>query len=544
MNRKERRRAAHHQRSVGGAKASGPSAKPSGPSDLLALAERQHNAGRFLKAAELCKIVLASEPHNAEGHLILGSAALNLGETAAARVHLEQAIARRPDDVRAWIVLSSVFTRAGDLPSALVACQRAIDLAPGTAVAHVELGNVLATLQKFDLASEAYRRALSLQPNYADAAVNLGSALFRQGHFEEAAAAQRRALALHPGHVPALRNLAAALRQLGDFEQAVATYQRATTLAPQFAEAHRDEALLLLLLGRFDEGWAKYEWRWKAATVGAQPLNGARWGGETIDGRTVLVQSEQGIGDTLQFLRYAPLVAARGGRVVLQLPPSLARLTGDALAAAAQITTSNEPLPRFDFYVPLMSLAGIFRTTAETVPLRIPYLQAPSDAAANWRRELAQHAAPRVGLVWAGNPDHENDLNRSIPFARLRPLLAKRHARFFSLQVGPSAADSRADADSIVDLSTRLTDFGETAAVIEALDLVITADTAVAHLAGALGKPVWVLLPCVPDWRWLLERNDSPWYPTMRLFRQAQRGGWDEVIARVRQELSAFEKRG
>lgn len=544
MNRKERRRAGHHRRSPGGAKAGLPAAAvPSGQAALLALAERRHNGGQFADAAEICRQILASEPRNAEAHLIRGSAALNLGDATAARIHLEQSIAFRPGDPRAWIVLSSCFTRAGQLQAALEACRRAIEIAPGNAVAHVESGNVLASLRQFDPACEAYQRALSLQPGYADAWVNLGSALFCQGLYEDAAAAQRRALALHSGHVQALRNLAAALRQLGDFDAALSTYRRATALAPQFAEAHRDEALLLLLLGQYDEGWTKYEWRWKAATMGAQPIHGARWSGEDPGGRRILLQAEQGIGDTLQFLRYAPLVAGRGGRVVLHLPPSLSHLRGEAMAAATEIASTAEPLPPFDLYIPLMSLPRVFGTDADAAPRSVPYLQAPPDTAERWRQRLDGHDKPRVGLVWAGNPIHENDLNRSIGLARLLPLIADRHAHFFSLQVGRPPAELQAVTDGVIhDLSAGLVDFGETAGAIEALDLVISVDTAVAHLAGALGKPVWLLLPHVPDWRWLLGRDDSPWYPTMRLFRQPRRGDWDEVIARMRQELSGYVK--
>ncbi|MGO9361315.1 MAG: tetratricopeptide repeat protein [Xanthobacteraceae bacterium] len=545
MNRKERRRAAHNQRSAGVAIPTGPAgAFSSGPSGLLSLAERHHNAGQFSEAAQICRTILASDPHNPDGHLILGSAALNLGDIAAARAHLDHSIARRPRDVRAWIVSSSLFTRVGDPLSALEACTKAIEIAPGLAMAHVELGNILASQRKFELASEAYRRALALQPNYVDAEVNLGSALYCRGLFEQAADALRHALALHSGHVQALRNLAATLRQLGNYEEALATYRRATVLAPNFADAHRDEALLLLLLGRFDEGWEKYEWRWKAATVGAQPLNGVRWNGESLGDQTILLQSEQGIGDTLQFLRYVPMVAQRGGSVILQLPQSLARLYGAGINAAAQVTTLDEPLPHFDCHVTLMSLPRIFATTPDDVPDGVPYLHAPRDSADSWRRWFGAHDALRVGVVWSGNPDHENDLNRSIPLARMMPLFADREIQFYSLQVGKAAADLGAVTGGVVhDISMRLTDFGETAAAVEALDLVITVDTAVAHLAGAIGKPVWVLLPHVPDWRWQLGREDSPWYPTMRLYRQARRGDWEGVLDRVRRELTILAGR-
>jgi tetratricopeptide (TPR) repeat protein len=536
MNRRERRRAAHHQRTVGGAGPSKGSAMP-GP-DLMPLAQHHHNSGRYSEAAEICRIVLASDPDNAEGHLILGSAALNCNALDIARTHLERSISRRPHDARAWIVLSSYFSRVGDSGAAFRACERAIDIAPQLAVAHAELGNVLASQRKYDLAADAFRRGLALDPNDANAHVNLGSALYFQGHFDEAAASQRRALALDPGHPAALKNLGAALRQLGYYAEALASYRQATLIASDFADAHRDQALLLLLLGHFDEGWQKYEWRWKASILGAPPLQGRRWNGEDLAGRRILLQSEQGIGDTLQFMRFAPLVAERGGNVILQLPSSLIRLRGEAVAAARQIAVVQDELPQFDCYIPLMSLPRIFSVTADTALCRIPYLQAPSSSAHDWRQEFAAEAL-YVGVAWAGNPDHENDLIRSIPLMMLRPLFAEHNARFYSLQVGHRAMELRNIADDAVrDLSERLTDFGETASAVEALDLVITVDTAVAHLAGALGKPVWLLLSHVPDWRWQLEREDTPWYPSMRLYRQERRGDWEEVISRVKSDLA------
>jgi Flp pilus assembly protein TadD len=533
MNRKERRRAAHQQRDT----VSLTPVTTQRP-NLLSLAEHRHNAGRYSEAAEICNIVLASDPENAEAHLILGSAALNLGALDFARRHIEHSILRRARDARAWIVFSSYFTRIGDGEAALRACRKAIDIAPQLVAAHTEHGNVLASQRKFGLAAEAYRHALALHPDDLTTHINLGSALYFQGNFEEAAASQRRALALNSGHAVALKNLAAALRQLGDYEEALATCRRAIVAAADFADAHRDEALLLLLLGRFDEGWAKYEWRWQASTVGARPLQGRRWNGEDLAGCRILLQSEQGVGDMLQFLRFAPLVAERGGSVILYLPSSLIRLRGDAIAAATQLAVMEEAPPPFDYYIPLLSLPRSFATTADAVPSRIPYLSAPSSLAHDWRQEFAATGSLCVGVVWAGNPDHENDLIRSIPLTTLSRLFGERDICFYSLQVGQKAMELRNIAgDTVRDLSQRLTDFGETAGAIEALDLVITVDTAVAHLAGALGKPVWVLLPHVPDWRWQLEREDSPWYPSMRLFRQRRRGDWEEVVSRVKSEL-------
>lgn len=536
MNRKERRRAASQERHLTGAPPS--LIRRDGLTRaLLAEAEHHHNAGRMPQAIDLCRRVLSQNPDDAEGLLVLGSALSSLGQ-AEARAVLERSLELRPADARAWVVLSSHLVRAGDSDSALIACQRAIEYGPRFAAAYVTMGSILAAKRQFEKAEAAFRRALALQPGFVDAEINLGSALFRQGKLEEAAAAQRRALAQQPRHPHALRNLAAALRAAGAYEDALVAYRAATAAAPQFAEAHRDEALLLLLLGRFQEGWAKYEWRWRAEVIGAKPMDGPRWNGQMLTGETVLLQAEQGFGDTVQFLRYVPLVAQRGARVVVQLPRALMTLTGEAMQTAAQCVTPEDAKPSFDFHAPFLSLPRIFSTSLETLPAFVPYLQPPSGCAEKWRQKLSPFEGLRVGLVWAGNADHENDHNRSIAFTHLAPLLNHPNIRLFSLQTGARATDlTLAPGEAVIDLSGSLTDFGETAGVIEALDLTITVDTAVAHLAGALGKPVWLLLPHVPDWRWLLGRDDSPWYPTMRLFRQTRRGDWPEVIARVREQL-------
>jgi tetratricopeptide (TPR) repeat protein len=536
MNRKDRRRAAREERQNGSEPGVLSQSTRSSIADLIASATELHNRGQFAETMRLCRQILAIDRDNPEARLLLGSVASNMGDVAAARGHLERAISSRPQDPRPWVIISQNFLRTADYEPALGASERAIEIAPNFPPAHLTLGHALASQRKFDLAESAFRRALEINPAYFDAEANLGSCLFYLGRLDEALASHQRALAMSPEHPLALKNLAATLRALGRFDDALESYRRATSAAPLFAEAHRDEALLLLLLGRFDEGWSKYEWRWRASTLGAKPIDGKRWDGRPLAGRTILLFAEQGIGDALQMLRYVPLVAAKDGRVLLRMPPSLLRLAGAALDGAVLVSQDADP-PPFDCQAPLMSLPGLFATATSSIPAAVPYIRPPKDSREQWRRRLAGDGR-RVGIVWAGNPDHENDHNRSIAFAHLRPLLGNKAVQFYSLQVGPSSADLSQTETGIIDLSSRLEDFGETAAAIDALDLVITVDTAVAHLAGALGKPVWLLLPYVPDWRWLLERDDSPWYPTMRLFRQSRRGDWDEVIARVAQELS------
>ncbi|OAF04824.1 hypothetical protein AYJ54_23585 [Bradyrhizobium centrolobii] len=532
MSRRERRRAARAQSH--GAAAGELAAKPA-VSDLLVAANQLRMAGRFADTAALCRQALAIDHDNFDALLMLGSAARHLGDTAVARAHLEQADALQPRDPRPSVILAKLFTEAGDHAAALRACRRATEVGPDFAPAHLELGMLLALQRDYEAAEPAFRRALALAPGFLDAEINLGSCLFCLGRLEEALTSLERVLAIRPDHPLALKNLGAALRALGRYEDALAAYRRATAAAPQFAEAHRNEAMLLLLLGHFEEGWRKYEWRRRASTPHARPIQGEYWDGSPLEGRTILLVAEQGIGDTLHMLRYVPRVASQAGKVHLMLPRGLLRLEGDALAPATLCAQDDDP-PRFDCWAQLLSLPGIFATTAASIPAPIPYLRAPAIAPDEWRARLAGKGRA-VGFVWAGNPEHENDHNRSIPFARMMALFAVDGIRWFSLQVGARTADLTG-APGIVDLAPQLHDFSETAAAISTLDLVITIDTSVAHLAGALGKPVWLLLPHAPDWRWLLARSDSPWYPTMRLFRQARRGDWDEVIAQVQAALT------
>jgi len=294
--------------------------------------------------------------------------------------------------------------------------------------------------------------------------------------------------------------------------------------------------MLLLVQGRLREGFEKYEWRWKLGTLVPRGLPAPRWNGEDLAGRTILLHGEQGYGDTIQGLRYAPLVAARGARVVLEVPQPLMRLAG-SVSGVDTLLTAGQALPRLDFVCPLLSLPRACATTLETIPADVPYLAPPPDTLAQWRARLAGRGL-KVGIAWAGSPLHRSDAKRSIDIEKLAPLLQIEGVRWFSLQVGERAGDlARLPADHVTDLAPHLSDFAETAAAVAHLDLVISVDTAVVHLAGALARPAWVMLRSQPDWRWLLEREDTPWYPTLRLFRQHDRGDWNEVVARVRAAL-------
>ncbi|HXE52803.1 MAG TPA: tetratricopeptide repeat-containing glycosyltransferase family protein, partial [Tepidisphaeraceae bacterium] len=392
------------------------------------------------------------------------------------------------------------------------------------------------------------RQAIRLSPGTGHLYGNLGMVLAAAGRFDDAIAAFNQAIVLQPKLPEAHNNLGNALREQGRFEQAMSAYNKALSLRPNFPDARWNLGLLLLMQGDFERGWPLYEARRQVTNFRFQTnLRGPQWegfdkltpGGSDLTGRTILLQSEQGFGDTIQFVRYAPLLARRGAQVMLQTGPELRRLlTGQC--SVGQIISPGEPLPRFDFSSPLMTLPRILGTTINSVPAEIPYLRPDPSLVESWRRRVSETGKRlKVGLTWAGRPTHPGDRARSIPSALLSPLNSIRDCQFFSLQKWKPAAVDQAPLP-MIDWTSELNDFADTAALLENLDLVITVDTAVAHLAGAMSRRVWVLLPFVPDWRWMLNRADSPWYPTMQLFRQPTPGNWDSVINNVCQALRKY----
>jgi hypothetical protein len=342
-----------------------------------------------------------------------------------------------------------------------------------------------------------------------------------------------------PGHPQVLTNRGHALRRLDRPLEALADFEAALVKGPEFPEAHFEAAMTRLTLGDFDAGWKAYEWRWKTGTFASQrrqfrcPL----WLGDApVSGKTLLLHAEQGLGDTIQFIRYAPLLAGRGAKVVCEVQPELRSLLSQF--DNIQIVAQGEPLPPFDLHCPLLSLPLAFATKPGTIPAAVPYLAPAAERLAHWRDRLPQQR-PRAGFVWSGSPSHKNDRNRSIPLARLAALFDDPPLRCFSLQSELRDADNEVlrGLPNLVHLGAGLRDFADTAAVISLLDVVISVDTSVAHLAGALGKPVVILLPYAADFRWMRGRDDSPWYPTAKLLRQPAFGDWDSVIARLGDEL-------
>jgi len=410
------------------------------------------------------------------------------------------------------------------------------------------------TQQAFALAMQAHqagrlpqaeqlcRQVLAEYPGHADALHMLGVIAAQKGLNGAAVDLIRQAIALIPTSPGAHYNLAKALTGNNQLTEAIAAYRQTIALKPGYAEAHHNLSLLLLLLGDMAQGWKEYEWRSLCNNMAVPRRNivQRQWDGSPLANRTILLHPEQGFGDTIQFIRYAPLVAQRGGRVLVGCAPELRRLLQN-MPGVGRCLDSGLMLPPFDVHCPLLSLPLAFGTTLETIPHGVPYLQADAAGVEHWRNKLALDPAGfKVGLVWAGRPTHKNERNRSLPLAALAPLAQVPGVRFYSLQKGEAAQQARTPPQglALIDHTADLHDFADTAALIANLDLVIAVDTAVVHLAGALGKPVWTLLPFLPDWRWLLNRTDTPWYPSMRLFRQGAPGDWSGVIQQVTQALA------
>ncbi len=456
----------------------------------------------------------------------------------------ERALAVRPDYVEALYNRGLVLYELKDPEQALASHDRVLLLRPDFVDAQINRGNALRALKRFEEALASCERALELWQDRAAAYGNRAIVLHELQRFDEALADYDRAFAIDPGYVDALCNRGATLYEMGRLEEALASYERALAVQPDFVNAHYNEAHSRLLGGDLRRGFEKFEWRLKIEPYAShrRAFPQPQWTGmDDVAGKTILLYAADGFGDTIQFCRYAPLVAARGARVILEVQKPLHELIG-SLAGEAQVLARGEPLPDFDLRCPLLSLPRAFGTELATVPSTTPYLFVPQSRAEQWETRLPPRDRPRIGIAWSGDPTHCNDRNRSIALSRLVPLLTEVDATFVSVQQEIRAGDaavlqSRGD---LPHFGAELKDFTDTAALISNLDLVIAVDTSVAHLAAALAKPVWILLPHIPDWRWLLGRDDSPWYPTARLFRQDATRRWDDVIVRVQAALRDF----
>lgn len=506
-------------------------------SEALSLAVEHHQAGRLAEAEPLYRQVLAAEPNRPGVWRLLGLLAHQTGRHEMALQYIGRAVQLQPDDATAHVDWGLVYHRLGRLGQAVAGYRRALELRPDYPEALSNLAHALTAQGKLEEAVACGRRALELRPDYAEAYNNLGNALRDQQRLDEAAACYRRALKLRPDLAQTHRNLGIVLADQGQPEAALASYRRALELQPDDVEAHLGMALVMLVTGDFQQGWAEYQWRWRRQDNPPRSLQQPLWRGEPLGGRTCLLHAEQALGDTIEFVRYARLLKRQGARVVFECPAPLLRLLVGC-PGIDRLVQQGDELPAFDVHAPLLSLPGILGTRVATIPGEVPYLFAEPELVGRWRDKMSRLDGFKIGINWRTRPGSGDWMRRTIAAQHFQSVAAVPGVKLVCLQKGVGPAEENAilprlglwDPGPDFDGAAA---FVDTAAVMAHLDLVLTADTAVAHLAGALGVPVWVALPTPPDWRWLLERHDCPWYPSMRLFRQKRPGDWAGVFAEI-----------
>jgi tetratricopeptide (TPR) repeat protein len=453
---------------------------------------------------------------------------------------LQALLSRGSDNATAHLALADKLQNLGRFEEAEEQYEKALALNPGDPAALTGLGMVMRSTQREDAAEASYRMALQTNPNQIGALINLALLIMSQGRHDEAQECIEKSLALAPDNSKTWFHLGNAMLVQNRAVAAQNAFKKTISLAPDDPEGHTHLGLACLLAGDLVNGFAEYEWRLKIPNIPIDPLPGPAWDGSPLDGAWILLHAEQGYGDTLQCVRYVSMVAGRGGRVALRCQWDLGRLLENA-PGVERIESGKEVPQGYDVHAHLMSLPHIFGTSLDTVPADVPYLAPAKDLVDKWAKRLGNDEELKVGLAWRGSPSHPNDKNRSSTPSIFLPLLGRPGVRFFSLQKGVHADDLPLP-EGIEDVTDGFEDFSDTAACVSNLDLIISVDTAVIHLAGALASPVWVMLPVSSDWRWMLDRDDSPWYPTMRLFWQRRWDDWDEVVDRIGQSLDAFKR--
>jgi len=516
--------------------------RPDSVDAWLGLGDVLQRQRRFQDALLAFDHVLGLEPRNADAAEKGGRLLLDLQRFEDAAAFFERLIEIDPGHYEARNLLGRALANLRRFEEAANVFNAAAAMRPELPAAFNNLGVALTDLRRYDQAIAAFDRAVALAPALAEIHNNRGNALKAQNRFAEALSDYDRAIALKPAYAGAHGNRGACLDELSRPDEALTSFRAALAVQGDHADTHWNLAVNRLRAGDFTTGWREAEWRWKVPGLGLKrrAFDRPPWlGGEPIEGKVLLLTNDQGFGDAIQFCRYIPRLAARGARVVLEIAAPLQELLG-GMIGLAHCVVKGDALPAFDFHCPLTSLPLAFDTTLDTIPSDVPYLSVPARAR-DWKPWLGAHRALRIGLVWSGNPDHFNDHNRSIALRALAPLFDI-GAQFVSLQKNARQADQAAlrDCPDVLDAASLLDTFADTAALVAQLDLVVSVDTSVAHLAGALGKPVFILLPHVADWRWLAGRDDSPWYPTARLFRQGATRQWAPVVMELREALRQF----
>jgi Tfp pilus assembly protein PilF len=459
----------------------------------------------------------------------------------------DRAIALKPDYAEAFYNRGNVLQKLKRLSEALASFDQAIGFKPDFAEAFNNRGNVLQELRRLDEALASCDRAVALKPDFAGAFNNRGNVLQELKRFDQALASYERALVLQPDYAEAFHNRANALKESKRLDEALASYDQAVLLKPDYADGFKNRALCRLLVGRYAEGWADFEWRWNTAEFSGKLPNFANWKGEDLGGRRLLVFAEQGLGDVIQFARYLPLLANNRCQLTFLTSERLIRLL-HPLTNGIEVISALGREQKFDFQCPLLSLPHRLGTALSSIPNAMPYLRAEDDLIACWKKRISNHGF-KIGIAWQGNPQSKVDQGRSIPLSEYFGLARLTGVRLISLQKEDGLNQlAELPKDVRIEMLRDGFDNGpdafvDTAAVISTLDLVITADTAIAHLSGALGRPTWVALKYVPHWPWMLDRTDSPWYPTARLFRQSTPNDWASVFSNIRKELQSLLRR-
>lgn len=501
-----------------------------------------HELNRSVEALTSYDQAIKLKPEYAPAYYNRGNLLHQLQRFDQALSSYDEAIRYQPDYADAYANRGIVLLELNRLDEALLNFELALTLHPDAAQFHFNRGSALLRLKRFSEALSSFENAICLQTDCADFYCNRGQALQELLRFEDAVLSYDQAISIKSDYASAYYNRGLALRELQRLDEAIMSYQRAIQISPDFAEAHWNLALCHLLAGNFKDGWQGFEWRWRDALAFkfqeqrnfSQPL----WLGEaSLEDKTILLYAEQGLGDTLQFSRYVEGVVQCGAKVILEVQRPLVSLLGH-LDGISQIVARGDALPAFDYQCPLCSLPLAFKTELHTIPQVSQQITSDSDHVEKWRSLIGQSGKPRIGIVWRGNPMHKNDDKRRISLAQLIPYLSSQFD-YFSLQkeLGETDRALLADCGRIKHFGEKLEDFADTAALCTLMDLVISVDTSVAHLAGTLGRPTWILLPYSPDWRWLLERDDSPWYSSVKLYRQETTGDWRSVLEKARCDL-------
>ena len=515
--------------------------RPNDPKTLSALGEMLARGNHSPEEAiSILTQAIRLQPNSAGSHSSLGLALRKLKRFAESAACFRRSLAINPSSADTHNALGVSLADQKRFDEAISAFRKALELRPNFAQALNNLGNAYRSLKQYDDAIESYDAALRIDPNFADAHDNRGVALSSQGRFEEAIVSYGRAIAIQPTFAEPPNNQGVALASQGRVEEAIQSYGQAIAAQNDHAEAHYNLGMAYLAIGDFERGWPEYEWRWRCSNFKRPPFLQPIWSGEDLVGKTIALCPEQGLGDTIQFIRYAPLVQARGGRVIFLCPPIIFPLLKNAPGIDQVVSISENASPEFDVHAPLLSLPGILGTTMSTIPASVPYLFADDDLVSKWREYLGPSDEFRVGIAWQGSTEHGLDNHRSFRLAEFEPLSRVPGVRLISLQRGHGTEQLAASFD-VLDLGDEFArvsgTFMDTAALMVLMDLVIAPDTSVIHLAGALGRPAYLPLCTLTDWRWLRNRDDSPWYPTLRLFRQETLDCWRPVFDRMAKAL-------